>query len=134
MGDIFHWSFLYLGFSQILYGYTCSALPTPSCSRIFNFYVLYGSYNLPGYLLETSLLFSKRWHYSSSVCFFPCLEPWPVFLKTLCLPLHLGVHTWSQPQNGESVGLTLRVLGVPMGPVGGSSSEVFSEACGPTSC
>lgn len=49
-------------------------------------------------------------------------------------PLHLRVHTSSWLQSWGSVGLALRMLGVPACPVEGSSNEVLPEACGSTSC
>lgn len=43
-------------------------------TELLQFYVFSGSYNSPAWLLETSLLFSRRWCYPWSVWFLRCPE------------------------------------------------------------
>ena len=50
-----------------------------------NFYVFPGSYNSPIWLLEMFLSL-RRWLYSSSLWFLPCIDPGPVNDLTSCQP------------------------------------------------
>lgn len=72
---IFCWYCLYLGFSSILYEYTFFPLLSFSVAEFLSLYVFSVSYNIWCWLLEATLLFSRKWHGSMFFCF--CFFPLP---------------------------------------------------------
>ena len=60
-------------------------------AEFLTFYVFFGSYNSPGWLLEASLLCYRRWWSGSSLWFLPCPQTMACFLSTL--PVH-GFCIW----------------------------------------
>ena len=55
----------------------------PLVAEFLSFYAFSGSYSSPDWLLETSLLFSRRWCYSSSLWFPLAYRSRSVFLRAL---------------------------------------------------
>ena len=85
-------------------------------AEFLSLYVFSRIYNTPGWLVIASLLFSWRWHYSSSLWFPPCqwtLAGMPSVLAP-CLPelwlLPSGVLTGSQLQSKRRCCLTYGTL------------------------
>lgn len=67
------WWCHYVRFSLSLYEFSCSSHFALSYGRILKLlYYFFDFYNLPGWLMETSLLFFRKWCSSSSLWFLPC--------------------------------------------------------------
>lgn len=96
---------LYLGFSLALYFYTCSILLALFCDRIFKLLHLLWSLKLT-WLATENLLFSRRWHYSSSLWFLVCPQITVHFSQST--PITGPVHTRNLPE-WQGVDLVLGV-------------------------
>lgn len=84
MGCSVCWCCYFLRFSLPLYGTLVLLFLFPPVSELLNFYTVSGFYNSLDWLLEFSLLFSRRWCYRFSLCFFfPYSQTLACFLSTL---------------------------------------------------
>lgn len=134
MLDFFHQSFLYLRFFPTLYEYACSPLLLPLVAEFLSLCVFSCSYNSVGWLLETSLLFSRKWHSSLSLCVLLCLlwfSEHMLYSGSISLLLHSWAFTRSQLQSGKKCRVsTWWGFGSTHGWVWVSLDEVFPTALG----
>lgn len=64
LGYSVRWCCDYLGLLYLCMSILTPLFLLPLVTEFLNFYFLTGSYNSPGWLIKTSLLFSRRWCYS----------------------------------------------------------------------
>lgn len=112
----------------------------PCVAEFLGLYISSVFNNSPAWLLEMSLLFSRRWHYSQTRGFSFAHGPWSDFLSIfylskLTFTISLGsVYKELATEWGVVVGLALEVLGISTGQVGRSLCEVIQAPCGLASC
>lgn len=125
MGYFVHWCCYYLGFFSPLYVYICSTFLLPLVAELLCFYVFFGSYSSAGGCWKPVFCFPEGGTMLNFV-----IAP---------LPTDRGLFSEFTPcllelQSRGRCGLALRALRVPANPVGKSSGEIFTEACGKTFC
>lgn len=120
------------GFSLSLYGYKFSTLLDPSYGTILKLLFLSGPNDLPSWLFETSILFSRDGN-RSCLLFLPCPLTLACYLRglTAYLPeplslLHCSTHRARQGRGWEwGVNLGLRALGVSVNLLGNPCVKCF---------
>lgn len=121
MGYAFCWSCSIWDFLWLCMDTRASHILLPLVAESLSFYVFSHSYNSPCRLLETSILFSRRWHCSSWLWFLPCPQSLVCFSEsTLFTRAHIHCCTRERTQGagrrvGRGVGLALAALRIPMG-------------------